>query len=469
LGHGSRQGGGTVLAVFGNFRKVEEMVNGNGRCMTDTTTKFLVLGGGISGLTAAKALQGKEQEYLLLERCPTLGGLTRTVEVGEFCFDYTGHFLHLCRYETPADIPGAGLRNEAWQQVKRKSFCYVAGKMITAPIQYNLRELPADRLSTCIQSYEARPGLPQTGNPTFRDYIISGFGQYLADIFLIPQNEKTMATSLDRLSIKAVKRFFPPPDEKLVRAGMRTDSQTPEQYNSRFWYPKTGGIGLLVQGLSNGLKNKCVNQEVVAIDCDKRTLCTRDGDRFTWEILLSSIPLKELCLAINDRELINAAAALTHSATISFNIGLRGPLIPHLQDTHWVYVSDRSIPFYRVGFYSNIGHGTCAVGYSSMYVEVGVPGEDVEKIDIVHDLQPKVLKALEDLGWLRSQDIVCTAIHVMGCAYVHHTPERERIMDGILSRLNSCGIFPIGRYGLWDYTSMEDSIESALSAVSQHC
>lgn len=437
--------------------------------MTSATTKFLVLGGGISGLTAAKALQEKQQEYLLLERCPSLGGLTRTVEVGEFCFDYTGHFLHLCRYDTPADIPYASLRNEDWQQVNRKSFCYVAGKMITAPIQYNLRELPPECLASCIQSYDARPGLPRSGNPTFRDYIVSGFGQVLADMFLIPQNEKTMATSLDRLSIKAVKRFFPPPDEELVRAGMRTDCQNPEQYNSKFWYPKTGGIGLLIDGLSKGLQNKCVNQEVVAIDCSKRTLYTRGGASFNWDMLLPSMPLKELCLAVNNQELIKAATTLTHSATISFNIGLRGALAPPLQDAHWVYVSDRSIPFYRVGCYSNIGNGTCAVGYSSMYVEVGMPGSEVQKVDIVNDLQPRVFKALKDLGWLRSQDVVCTAIHVMGCAYVHHTPEREEVMGLIQSHLNKCGIYPIGRYGLWDYTSMEDSIESALSAVAQLC
>jgi protoporphyrinogen oxidase len=50
----------------------------------------IVLGGGISGLTAARALQEEGRSFVLLERCPTLGGLTRTVEVGEFCVDYTG-------------------------------------------------------------------------------------------------------------------------------------------------------------------------------------------------------------------------------------------------------------------------------------------------------------------------------------------------------------------------------------------
>ncbi|MGA9416544.1 MAG: NAD(P)-binding protein, partial [Terriglobales bacterium] len=110
----------------------------------------IVIGGGIAGLTAARTLQQQRQNFVLLERCPTLGGLTRTVEVGEFCFDYTGHFLHLSRYPTPSDIPYADLDNQDWIQVSRKSCCFVGGKLITAPIQYNLGELPPAILAECV-------------------------------------------------------------------------------------------------------------------------------------------------------------------------------------------------------------------------------------------------------------------------------------------------------------------------------
>ncbi len=50
-------------------------------------------------------------------------------------------------------------------------------------------------------------------------------------------------------------------------------------------------------------------------------------------------------------------------------------------------------------------------------------------------------------------------------AYVHHTPDRDSTVKAILERLRNAGIFPIGRYGLWDYTSMEDSMESARAAA----
>jgi protoporphyrinogen oxidase len=434
---------------------------------TGSAKKIIVLGGGISGLTAARTIQDLGHECLLLEQCPSLGGLTRTVDVGDFSFDYTGHFLHLSRYKTPAEIPCAGLTNDGWQRINRRSCCFVAGKMVDAPIQYNLGQLPPEVLQECVSSYEARRSLESSEHLTFRDFIVQGFGQYLADLFLIPQNEKTMAISLDRLSIQAVKRFFPPPDEALVRAGIRGASPTPGEYNSSFWYPKNGGIGALVKGLGVGLNDVRTNQQAVVMDLGNRKLQTSTGEIFHWDHLFSSVPLKSICQITNDPELRAAAKELSYSSTVSFNIGLHGPLRPEFEGVHWIYVPDRSIPFYRVGFYSNISKGTCTPGNSAIYAEVGIPGGEIDKTDLVKDLQPKVIASLEELGWIDSREIACVVIHAIRHAYVHHTEQRERLVEAALARLRQFGVYPFGRYGLWDYTSMEDSMESARSAVRE--
>ena len=429
--------------------------------------KIIVLGGGIAGLMAGRTVLELGHECLLLEQCPTLGGLTRTVEVGHFCFDYTGHFLHLSRYLSPAEIPYANLSNDDWQRINRRSCCFIAGKLIDAPIQYNLGQLPPEALHQCVKSYEARPALERSEHLTFRDFIIQGFGQYLADLFLIPQNEKTMAISLDRLSIRAVKRFFPSPNEALVRAGIRGESPSSGEYNSAFWYPKTGGIGALVKGLGSGLNDVRTNEPAKAIDLSRRKLQTSTGETFSWDHLFSSMPLKSLCQITNDPDLRAAGEELSHSSTISFNIGLRGPLRPEFEGIHWIYVPDRSIPFYRVGFYSNISKGTCTPGNSALYVEVGVASEEIHAIDIVKDLQPTVIASLEHLGWIESRAVACVVINVIRHAYVHHTERRERLLEVILPRLHQFGVYPVGRYGLWDYTSMEDSMESARSTVRE--
>lgn len=276
-----------------------------------------------------------------------------------------------------------------------------------------------------------------------------------------------MAVALDRLSLSAVKRFFPAPDEQRIRAGFVRQRPGAAEYNSTFWYPKLGGIDRLVRGLSTGLTEVVVNEEVTGLDVRRRELVTRAGRQYYWDLLLPSMPLKTLCALTNDSELQDAATRLSHSATISFNFGVRGLLPQELKDAHWIYVPDREIPFYRFGCYSNISEGICTPGNSAVYVEAAVPGEEIDGTDIVGPLQQRVVSALEQFGWIRSADILCSVTHVIRCAYVHHTPEREGVIDTIHSRLKQYGIYPIGRYGLWDYTGMEDSIVSAYATVKE--
>jgi protoporphyrinogen oxidase len=428
---------------------------------------FIILGGGISGLTAARALQDAGYESVVLESCPSAGGLTRSIKVDDFCFDYTGHFLHLARFKSPQDIPYAGLKNADWGAYERKSCCFVDGHLLPAPIQYNLKQLPPQRFTACVESYNKRSPLPSNNEASFHDYLLSGFGKYLSDLFLIPQNEKTLGIPLDRISGKSVKRFFPPPDEVLIRAGIECESKTSAEYNSTFWYPLRGGIGTLVAGLERGLSNVQVLQEAVAVDVENKNVSTQAGDQWKWDVLLSSIPLPDLCRITNDQELATLANNLSHSATIVFNLGVRAPLPSALKGVHWIYVPDRAIPFYRVGFYSNINQGMCPSNCYSLYVEVGVNGADLDTTNIIEDIQPKVFNALSALGWVRQKDVVCSVVHLIHCAYVHHTFEREYLIEKIFKRLESFNIYPVGRYGLWDYISMEDSIISAMEAVKK--
>jgi protoporphyrinogen oxidase len=115
-----------------------------------------------------------------------------------------------------------------------------------------------------------------------------------------------------------------------------------------------------------------------------------------------------------------------------------------------------------VGSYSNISPGVCPPDCSSIYVEVGVPGDGAGEIDLAGDLVPRVDAALLELGLIRPRSIVCRVIHVIRCAYVHHTPERDRVLAWAADYLERFGVFLIGRYGRWDYIGMEDSIASGL-------
>ncbi len=429
--------------------------------------RTIVVGGGIAGLAAARTLQERGAAYAIMESAPTVGGLTRSIQADAFCFDYTGHLLHLQRVERPEELPCADLEGEDWCRIERKSACYVAGRLVTAPIQYNLSELPAERCREVLASFEARPAPPEGSRASFRDVVVSGFGQDLADLFLIPQNEKTMAIPLDRLSEGALKRFFPPPDETMIRNGARPGHVAPATYNTQFWYPKAGGIQALVHGLAKTLERPRLLDKATHLDLAGKSLTTASGKTWEWDTLLPSLPLNALCAMSSDPELREMAGQLSHSSTIVFNLGLETPVAEALGELQWVYVPDRAIPFYRVGVYSNICAGMCPPGHAALYVEVGVPHGALGEVDIHRDLEPRVLAALSELGWVDPGTITAKVVHVIPCAYVHHTPERERVLPRILEKLHACDVYPIGRYGQWDYTSMEDSIYSGIEAAER--
>jgi len=427
--------------------------------------KFIIIGAGVSGLTAARVLQEAGYQSLVLEKAPSPGGLTRTIVVDRFCFDYTGHLLHLSEHKSPSEIPFAGLDDSDWKRIDRKAFCYIDGHLIPAPIQYNIAHLPNPYFSLFVDSYNLRPIPSDRSDMSFRDYIISGFGDYLSEIFLIPQNEKTYAIKLDDLSFRAVKRFFPAPDEDTIRKGMERKQIISSGYSSKFWYPVFGGIEILINGLKRKLNNIKLLEEIIKIDVIQKRVKTSKGNEWGWDKLISTMPLKQLCRCTNDKELIELSKKLSNSSTIVFNFGIKGRLKKELEEAHWIYVPDRTIPFYRVGFYSNISETICPKDCSSIYVEVGKNGVELDTTDISTSLQNRVIRNLEDIGWIDPGSIICSAVHIIEFAYVHFSKNYDEVVPIILKKLKSYDIFPLGRYGKWDYTSIEDCILDAISTV----
>ena len=435
--------------------------------MTTSRSGTVVIGAGLSGLAAARALTDLGRSPEVFEICAEPGGLTRTTVVGPFSFDYTGHLLHLARHDTPADLPYAGQDNAHWQRIDRRSYCYVGNTLVPAPIQYNMGMLPDGMRSECIRSYEARDSEDARSSNDLRQFIVRSFGRYLAEAFLIPQNEKTLAIPVDRLSESALRRFFPPPDDARVRRGMAPERGSPVDggYNSCFWYPRVGGISRLVRGLARGIERMHLSTGVVSLNLPEHRLRSSEGTEVGWDVLLSSMPLVALCRMSGDRDLAALGSTLTHSTTLAINLGIRGALSDAVRDAHWVYVPDENIPFYRFGVYSNLGGRVAPPGHASVYVEVGMgPGDARDPASLVA-LEARACDALFQLGWVRPESVVCRVTQFLDCAYVHLTPERDAIVAEIIQRLAQAGVYPIGRYGCWDYTSMEDSILSGIDTA----
>ena len=95
-------------------------------------------------------------------------------------------------------------------------------------------------------------------------------------------------------------------------------------------------------------------------------------------------------------------------------------------------------------------------GCSSLYVEISHQPTEREPDALLID---RVRKGLEQAGVLqRADELVMADVKDLYYAYVLFDRYRNRAVKELLAELERRGISSVGRYGLWEHTSMEDAI-----------
>lgn len=91
-----------------------------------------------------------------------------------------------------------------------------------------------------------------------------------------------------------------------------------------------------------------------------------------------------------------------------------------------------------------------------MYVEIShQPTEQESETALIE----RVRRGLEGAGVLQPTDeLVMSDVKDLYYAYVLFDRYRSRAVKELLAELERRGISSIGRYGLWEHTSMEDAI-----------
>lgn len=419
----------------------------------------IILGAGISGCSAGQIFHEDKSNYLILEKNPSIGGLTRSIYLGEAVFDYTGHFLHLTHWDNPAQIPFAGLKLDNWKRVIRNSGIYMDGSLIPAPFQYNLKFLPENLRQQCLDKYIARTKATFSNN--LKDYFINEFGEGIAESFLIPYNQKMLDIDLSDISLQNIKRFFPKAEDKLVLEG-KNDNVSPE-YNSKFWYPVSDGIGVLADGLAQNLKI-LKNVRITRIKLKEKKITTNFGE-ISYSNLISSIPLKYFCERTDNPQLIKLGRALSCNKVLSLNVLNKGRLKARFNDFHWLYFPEEKFPFFRIGFYSNISGSLYNDSVTALYIEQSFSQKN--NISNLNSIVNKLVRALKNLDIFEEFNITHMTANIIDPAYVHFTHNYELIVKNILNYTEPNNVHFIGRYGMWDYISMEDSIRSGMNTANR--
>jgi hypothetical protein len=159
-----------------------------------------------------------------------------------------------------------------------------------------------------------------------------------------------------------------------------------------------------------------------------------------------------------------AAQKLHAVSVLNFNVGVDRPRI---SDKHWIYFPEHEYVFSRVGFPTNFSSTLAPPDTSSIYIEITYGAGKKPQIDQAYE---RSIADLHRCGILRQGDNILTRnIIDIQCAYIIFDRHRLEHIDNLVGYLKSRDIFTAGRYGKWDYYSMEDSLLSGKAAADQAC
>lgn len=416
--------------------------------------KIVILGAGLTGLSAAWHLQRKGTACIVFEKENQVGGLCRSKKINGFTFDCDGHLLHF-RGRYALDLVQNSLKVNILQH-ERSAWVYSFGRYIPYPFQANLSALP-DRIAVeCLRGFiKADQCRGPYKNTNFLEWCNNSFGNAIAMYFMLPYNRKFWRVPLGEMTCEWVDSFIPRPTLSQVLEDYFAKKQHRFGYNASFWYPATGGINQLPQAFEKQIRGINKNSPVYLVDLEKKELFIEGRGRESFDILISTLPIPDLASKIRPipKKVSRSLSKLRWNSIFNLNLGVGGDC--HT-GKHWIYFPGKEADFFRVGFFHNFAHQASPRGKSSLYAEVSYCNNKKIKHN---EMVRKIIRGLKNNGILKKQQEI-NVLDVNDIKYGYpiydknYSEARKRVIDFLLSK----DIISCGRYGSWRYMSMEDAI-----------
>jgi protoporphyrinogen oxidase len=190
----------------------------------------------------------------------------------------------------------------------------------------------------------------------------------------------------------------------------------------------------------------------------------RDGAPVEYEALINTMPLRTFTQLLDPcpDAVRTAGFQLRHNSVLSVNLGVEGR---QMSEHNWVYFPESEFVFYRIGFPTNSSPEVAPPGASSVTAEVAYREDrPIDRATVVRQVKAD----LERIGILRpGERIAMEVCFEIPCAYVLYDRERKRSVAEIQRFLQERSVYSVGRYGAWEYSSMEDAIVHGKEAAER--
>lgn len=426
--------------------------------MAEGMDNVIVLGGGIAGLAAARALGAP-----IYEASTSPGGHCRSKHVDGFTFDYGIHVLQTNDAVVHRLFNDVGVNLLTLQRIAN---IYSHGKYTAYPFQVNTAGLPMALRAKCLWGYLQRDRRVEPRD--YEQWIYGNVGKGFGDTFLIPYSEKFWTVHPREMTCDWTANRIPQPSTWQVLRGALIDRQTGVGTNAVFQYPadKGGGYGAICQHLAASLVPIVhLNHQATRIDPKQKCIeFSGDNKAVSYDVLVSTIPLPDIVKLIAGvpAAVRDAAARLRCNSIFVVNLGIgRRDVSP----MHWAHYPEADICFFRISCPHNFAAGMAPAGTSSVAAEISYspqhPPNRATLVDRVIDdlVRVRVIRADDPILVRDTMDIEF--------AYVIYDFHRTEAVRTILHWLESVDIYSTGRYGEWSYHWSHEALLSGLKTAER--
>lgn len=329
--------------------------------------KYLILGAGISGLSASYHL-GHERCYILEKSSKPYGHCSSEFLDG-YVWDEGPHVL-FTNDSYVSDLLTNGIENK-FQETKAKIGNYFYGNWIDHPAQVNLYQVPEPLRSECLESFlDSFDNFSASSfsGDSYENWLSDAFGKKFAGEFSGRYTRKYWTVSASELSTKWLKERIYRPNKMEVEKGADGPLDESRHYITTIKYPTEGGFECFFGAISEGA-NIDFNSEVASINLSNQYVMLEDGRQFWFDKLVSTIPLPTFVYLCEEAtsDVKEAADRLVCTELVLVNIEV--PEIVSRPES-WFYVYDDNMYSTRVCMTESLSKFNTPDGCSGIQVEV---------------------------------------------------------------------------------------------------
>jgi len=438
--------------------------------------KVVILGAGPAGISAAWRLTKLGYPVTVLERDGAVGGMGRTIKVGDYDVDFGPHTFHIRATPESKEIlktitPFFG---ENPLTLVRGTRVLLRGKEYVYPLEilqvlFGVNPMLSalilfDYSMATIKSFFA----PAKKEDSFEEWGVRNLGRTLYDLCFGIYSARVWGLPTSQISSKQAQRVAKLNLKNIIlrTLGIKAD---PATYFTKYFYPRKG-ISLLYEGMANEItaagNQICLNSPAVRIEREgdqaRRIVYATDGreQSIDCDILLSTLPLPALVKMMSPalpQNVIDHAARLRYRSLKLIYIALKRP---RLTDYHWVYLLDDDYRVNRMSEQKNVSPDMVPADRTILCIELSLWKDEPLWNASDEEIYRIALTDLMKMGYGVTEDEVDSYyVTQIATAYPVYELNFEDHLIPVLQGVHEIrNLMTLGRHGLFLNNSMDDNV-----------